>query len=248
LNNGTLTLTNSTVSNKPGDGIANNGTLTMTNSTVSGNAGGGIGNGGTLALTNSTASGNNGAGVRNEGGQVTVVSSTLSSNEDGVFSQGGTLTVTNSTVSGNAGLGIHSDQSETVVTHTTFTGNGSWGIWNNGSDLVGYGPMTVAESVVEDDCQDGPITSDGYNIESPGDTCGFDPDGTDKVDVTAEQLNLGPLADNSGPTMTHALEAGSVAIDVIPDAACEEDTDQRGQPRPETGGSMCDVGSFEVQP
>jgi hypothetical protein len=25
-------------------------------------------------------------------------------------------------------------------------------------------------------------------------------------------------------------------------------TDQRGEPRPETGGTMCDVGAFEVQP
>jgi hypothetical protein len=29
---------------------------------------------------------------------------------------------------------------------------------------------------------------------------------------------------------------------------CEVETDQRGEPRPETGGTLCDVGSFEVQP
>jgi len=52
--------------------------------------------------------------------------------------------------------------------------------------------------------------------------------------------------------MTHALEPGSVAIDQIPEADCLDadgeplTTDQRGEPRP--GGSMCDVGSFEVQP
>jgi hypothetical protein len=39
---------------------------------------------------------------------------------------------------------------------------------------------------------------------------------------------------------------GCVAIDVIPADMCEVDEDQRGEPRP--GGSMCDVGSFEVQP
>ena len=70
--------------------------------------------------------------------------------------------------------------------------------------------------------------------------------GTDQVDVTEEELNLGPLQDNGGPTMTHALGAGSVAIDVIPADACEVDEDQRGEPRP--GGTMCDVGAFEVQP
>ena len=41
---------------------------------------------------------------------------------------------------------------------------------------------------------------------------------------------------------------GSAAIDKIPAVDCEVDKDQRGQPRPETGGTMCDVGSVEVQP
>jgi hypothetical protein len=91
------------------------------------------------------------------------------------------------------------------------------------------------------------LVSHGYNIESPGDTCGFDQE-TDQVEVTAEQLNLGPLQDNGGPTGTHALGAGSVAIDQIPEADCEVDTDQRGEPRPAGTESKCDVGAFEVQP
>jgi hypothetical protein len=63
-------------------------------------------------------------------------------------------------------------------------------------------------------------------------------------------LKLGELAHNGGLTETHALGAGSVAIDVIP-AVDRVDTDgeplttdQRGEPR----DSMCDVGAFEVQP
>ena len=46
------------------------------------------------------------------------------------------------------------------------------------------------------------------------------------------------------------LGAGSVAIDVIPAEDCVDadgaplTTDQRGEPRPETGGTMCDVGAF----
>ena len=77
---------------------------------------------------------------------------------------------------------------------------------------------------------------------------------TDQDNVTAEQLNLGPLADNGGPTMTHALGAGSVAIDQIPEADCVDangqplTTDQRGEPRPEPGGTKCDVGAVELQP
>ena len=55
---------------------------------------------------------------------------------------------------------------------------------------------------------------------------------------------MGPLADNGGPTDTHGLLEGSVAIDQIPAVDCGVDEDQRGFPR----DSMCDVGAFEVQP
>ena len=60
------------------------------------------------------------------------------------------------------------------------------------------------------------------------------------------------LANNGGPTRTHALGALSPAIDGGP-AACLEDNgseivvDQRGEPRPDTG-NLCDVGAFELQP
>jgi len=72
----------------------------------------------------------------------------------------------------------------------------------------------------------------------------------DIIGTSDEPINplLGPLQDNGGPTMTHALGAGSVAIDHIPAVDCGVTTDQRGEPRPETGGDACDVGSFERQP
>jgi hypothetical protein len=107
--------------------------------------------------------------------------------------------------------------------------------------------------LIDNDCGGGTALSGGGNLESPGDTCGFDQP-TDQVNVSAEDLNLGPLQDNGGPTQTHALLPGSVALDKIPEADCLDadgaplTTDQRGEPRPETGGTMCDVGAFEVQP
>ena len=88
-------------------------------------------------------------------------------------------------------------------------------------------------------------TSGGGNLESPGNTCGFDQP-TDRVNISAEALRLGPLQDNGGPTKTRALGAGSVAIDAIPPDDCEVDEDQRGESRP--AGNGCDVGAFEVQP
>ena len=53
---------------------------------------------------------------------------------------------------------------------------------------------------------------------------------------------LGPLADNGGPTFTHALLAGSPAIDA---GDTLEPTDQRGEARP--FGLADDIGAFELQ-
>jgi hypothetical protein len=115
--------------------------------------------------------------------------------------------------------------------------------------------LTLRSSLVEGECV-GPIASSGYNIESPGDTCGLIHE-TDQVDVSADDLNLGPLANNGGSTMTHALltePTVSVAIDAIPVEDCVDSDeqrlteDQRGELRPETGGTRCDVGAFELQP
>ena len=56
---------------------------------------------------------------------------------------------------------------------------------------------------------------------------------------------LGPLADNGGPTRTHALLAGSPAIDTA--AGCPPPAaDQRGVARPR--GTACDIGAYEFQP
>ncbi len=198
LNNGTLTMANSTVSNKPGGGISNGGTLTMTNCTVSG----GIDNGGTLTMTNSTVSGDTG------------------------IDNGGTLTMTNSTLSGNMANDPENEGSGIA----------------NGLEAM----LTLANSLIDGDCSnEGVLTSNGYNIESPGDTCGFDQTG-DLVNITEGQLALGPLQNNGGLTETHALGADSDAINRIPAVDCGVTTDQRGEPRPV--GDGCDVGSFERQP
>jgi len=258
-NSGTLTLTDSTVSDNSDGGISNNGTLTLTDSTVSDNTaqvGGGITNNGTLTLTNSTVSGNTaqvyGGGISNNG-TLTLTNGTVSGNNAGrdgggiYISNTGTLTLTNGTVSGNTvgrdGGGIYNSGTLTL-TNGTVSGNTAidegYGIYNEGT-------VTLTNTLMDDPCAVNSPTSLGGNLESPGNTCGLNRT-TDQVNVSADDLKLGPLAANGGDTMTHALGAGSVAIDHIPAVDCEVDEDQRGQPRPETGGSMCDVGAFEVQP
>jgi hypothetical protein len=151
-NNGTLTLTDSTI-NSPGIGIFNSGTATLINVTLSRNRGG-ISNQGTLLLINTTVTGNSsgfGGGISNTG-TTTLINSTVSGNTSGGFGGGGIyntgiLTVTNSTVSGNLastpnppspntrgiGGGIYNSGIVTL-TNSTVSGNGAFvdggGIYN----------------------------------------------------------------------------------------------------------------------
>jgi hypothetical protein len=163
------------------------------------------------------------------------------------------LTITNSTISGNTGGAISNTSGTVMLRNATVSGGIS-----SGSGGAEASSIVTAATLVDGECTTvagGMVTwtSNGYNLESPGDTCGFDQTG-DQSGITEVQLNLGPLANNGGPTMTHKPGEGgfddgsSAAIDWIPGDACDLTEDQRGQPRPETDGTMCDVGAFEVQP
>jgi hypothetical protein len=135
---------NSNSSDQGGGGILNDGTLTVSNCTISGNSGtgsvnnegGGITNFGTLTLSSSTVSGNSaalGGGILNgDGNTLTVTNSTFSGNSatakgGGIYNLvGGTLTVTSSTFFGNSGGeggGIETNSSSTTITNTIVAGN-----------------------------------------------------------------------------------------------------------------------------
>jgi hypothetical protein len=212
----------------------------LTRSSVTGNAGRGIENGGTLTLTDVTVSDNEQEqGIFNFGGTLTMTNCTVSGNTDGGgITGGGTVTMTNCTVSGNAGPrpeggGIAVGGSVTL-TNCTVSGN-------SGRDIVFRGgTLTMMNTLVDGVCVEEiatEVTSNGYNIESPGDTCGFDQSG-----VSAVLLDLQPLANNGGPTQTHAITADSAAFNT---GTCKVDEDQRGVTRPQ--GPACDVGAFELE-
>ena len=271
-------------SGESGGGILNDGTLTVTNSTITGNTnvfdGGGVNNTttGIFTITNSTVSGNSadfGGGIRNDG-TVTVVNSTVSNNNSAALGGGlfndnsGTLTVTNSTISGNSsgtGGGIQNDNDGTVtVTNSTITGNTSGGGIDTSSG--GTASTTIKNSIVA-----GNTSSDlsGKNVEAAsinnliGDagSAGGLMDGVDGnivgnggVGTIVLSTVLDPmLANNGGPTLTHALLAGSPAIDAGSNAAATAaglTTDQRGPgfARIVNGGSTAtvDIGAFEFVP
>jgi hypothetical protein len=80
------------------------------------------------------------------------------------------------------------------------------------------------------------LTSGGNNVVTDT-TCA--PVASDRVVASA---GVSPLAANGGPTLTHALIAGSPALDAANPALCPA-TDQRGVARPQ--GLGCDAGSVE---
>jgi predicted outer membrane repeat protein len=152
--------------------------------------------------------------------------------------------VTNSTVSNNTagsqGGGI-SAGSYTTVTNSTLSGNSApFGGGIYGSPGTNEPAPTIANSIIANNPSGGncggTIMDDGNNFDDD-DTCGpgFAPI-TPDVDFDTE------LADNGGPTQTHALLEGSVAIDAAGD--CGLETDQRGYPR---NDGACDSGSYEYQ-
>ena len=147
-----------------GGGILNDGTLTVTNSTFSDNfadEGGGIFNqSGTLTVTNSTFSGNSapayGGGICDHGRTLTVIAnSTFSKNsagfDGGGILTGGTLTVTNSTFSGNSsadaylsgGGGGIGNIGTLAVTNSTFSKNSAK---NGGGGISSTGTASVTNS------------------------------------------------------------------------------------------------------
>src|SRR5262245_4783735 len=268
---GTLTITtctlsgNSTSFSGQGGAIRNTGTLTVTSSTLSGNSasgqGGGIANvGGTLTITSSTVSDNSssleGGGIWNSGGNVTVTSSTLSGNSSssqggGIFSNNGNLTVTNSTLSGNSssihGGGILGLGGMLTLMSSTLSGNSVGGF--GGGILHQVGGSAITNTILAGNTAGfagpdlfGVLTSQGHNLIGDGSGgSGF----TD-TDLVGTDPLLGPLQDNGGPTFTHALPPGSLALDAG-DNTDAPDFDQRGPGFPRIMGGQIDVGAFESQ-
>ena len=182
---------------------------------------------GPLDITTTTIAGNTalmGGGVHHVGdAPLDVTRSTLSGNfaegGGGLFTDGdGETTVENTTVSGNR-AGQHGGgllvSSRLVIRNSTVASNNAasgGGINNGGGDFVGDGTVFLANTIVANsptggNCM-GTMTSRGGNVDSV-DTCQFrelsDQPGTDPL--------LGPLAENGGPTRTHALLVGSPAQD-----------------------------------
>jgi hypothetical protein len=223
--------------------------LTMAGSTVFKNNakfGGGLYNTGFMEVQRTTIYDNTadfGGGTYNEG-LLSVDTSTISQNiankyGGGIYNVSG-IDVFNSSIVFN---GADADQS----------GGSAGGIFNAALDAVFNQRNTLvagnylAGSPVYDDCT-GTLNSFGRNLFWM--VVGCTVNTSSGSWTTLNSLGtIGPLQDNGGPTLTHALLAGSNAIDGgDPVMGCIDGqgtiaTDQRGQPR--VAGVRCDIGAFE---
>ncbi|MEM8858018.1 MAG: choice-of-anchor Q domain-containing protein, partial [Chloroflexota bacterium] len=245
-----------------GAGIRSFGQLTLETSTVvsntSGSNGGGIaqyGDAGNLQVTESTVAYNsaagNGGGIYHHSSNGTVSRSTLHHNSSGGNGGGlftdkanSSVSVSNSTISGNSapsgsGGGIYNNDanltvnSATVYTNSASTTGGIFGFYTNPTGGDTGLKNSIFAGNAGGDCG-GTVVNNGNNIVQDG-SCNGLGDQNDPM--------LAPLADNGGPTLTHAPMVGSLAID---EGATGLAMDQRGQARPI--GVADDIGAFEFLP
>ena len=218
-----------------GGGIFNSGTLSVVSSNVAynganyaGGGGGGILNEGTATLTDSAlflnGSAGAGGGIANAGG-ATLTNCTVSSNTalgggGGISNQQdvGVLLLNNCTITSNMSILGGVGNAGTATLNNTIVAD------SNSGDVVNRGTLTGSHNLIED------------GSGGPG-----------LVATVAGDPRLGPRANNGGGTVTHALLAGSPAINagntaLIPAGVTR---DQTGSAR--VVDSIVDIGAFEFR-
>ena len=237
----------STIANNPGvyygGGLAgyDNVVVTLENSTVSSNSsrdGGAIalGTSTSLVMTQSTVTGNQATTGPSPVGGVVMEGGAAPGSVGGLGSHGATVD------QGTTPWGIAKAPTDARVhgqtaTFGTASLTGTIVAGNGGADLAALSsilPVAATHALIG-------TTTYGVVVTDLGGS---------RVGVTAEQLALGPLADNGGPTLTHALLPGSVAIDAASATVPlfpGNQWDQRGPGHARVENGLADVGAFEVQ-
>ena len=246
-----------------GGGLYSSSSVDILGSTIAdneGSYGGGLSNSfGEMTIRNSLISGNLGSRATSGGG--------------GIYSSGdliiGNTTISgNSTIHGGGGL-IQGGTGSTSLYNVTITDNAADSDGINGGDGGGIfvGPdadLTLKHTIIagnfdpsapqlHPDCS-GALTSQGFNLIQ--DVSGCVLGGNNIGNKTGMAPLLDALGNNGGPTLTHALQPLSPAIDAGNSKGCRDEnnvlltTDQRGYVRPvegkKAGGVVCDIGAFEA--
>jgi hypothetical protein len=233
-----------------GGAFAYRGIARLYDSTVSGNRA-------TIDPANTHGSYDTGGGIFADNGGLAVRSILAGNYTDGsgggIASHAGFL-VGNSTISGNiaktkSGGGIFVRlNSAMTVNNSTITQNQA--VNGGGIYIAGTQPFDLQSTIVGGNVASGGaadlatesprvitgannlVISTSAGTTLPGDTLHSDP-------------LLLPLADNGGPTLTHALAPASPARDTGNNAA-NLNTDQRGAGHPRVAGMAADIGAFEA--
>ncbi len=245
------------------------GTMSVTRCTISNNfasgddfAGGGNGGGigtfrGSVIITSSTISGNSGS--------ISSYCNPVSGGGGGVYNFG-SMTISNCTISGNSvrangfcdygpnpvtmyGGGILNYGNLQITSSTIAHNSASSGNGPSGGGIYSSGDTTTDSSIIAlNSAPTGPDFTGGAALQSMGyNIIGNDADAiisskpTDQIGTPAAPIDplLGPLANNGGLTLTHALQSGSPAINHGDPGA--PPNDQRGYGR----AGVPDVGAFE---
>ncbi len=273
-----LTISHGASADGGGIYIGSNGSLTLNFCNVSNNTssftGGAIsaGNATTLNVTQSTFASNTaqygGMMYTYTNGTVNINQSTLTGNAasaagGGLYVESGsTFTSTNNTFSGNTtggNGGAIVNQATIVLTSNTITGNTA----GSGGGVANFGAATLSNNIVAlntassfapdlyaENFLMNPVTGT-YNLigVSDGSEGLNDPTNLRGTSLTPLDPSIGPLADNGGPNLTHALTFNSPAIDQ--GSASGLTIDQRGFARPindiliTDADDGSDIGAFE---
>lgn len=221
---------------------------------------------GTLTITGSAVADNEldsadvrwarGGGIAYFGPAARIENTTIENNRiagdtGGLHNLAPSLRLVNSTISGNSatrGVGGLYDVGTPVLDHATIalnrceTGVGGVLLRHGGVLLNSIVSANLAGGDAAADLAVGPGASVTGNHDLIGDA--------GKTQLPADTLYadplLLPLADNGGPTRTHALDPVSPAIDAG-GSAKDLDFDQRGEGFRRASGAAPDIGAFEVQ-
>ncbi|HET6246567.1 MAG TPA: right-handed parallel beta-helix repeat-containing protein [Tepidisphaeraceae bacterium] len=258
-----------------GEGSAVGCSISLSDCIVSGNSGGGIANisegedsGSFLNMTGCTISDNTdqGGGGLDNSDFATAVDCTFSGNTTIVGTYGGAifsgsqmLTLEDCTLSGNSasdGAAIYlvggiGDQGAATIEDCSICGNTS----TSGAAIESQIPTVIANTIVASNTgtsapdASGSFASRGNNLIGIIDSAATGFISSDRSGSIASplQADLGPLANNGGPTQTLLPAAGSPAVDagsvaLLPSGVA---TDERGLSRTVTG--MLDIGAVESE-
>lgn len=169
--------------------------------------------GSSLVLKNSTVSGN--VSTNTVGGIAAFTATSTFINDTIAFNTAATTHYLTDPRIFPAGVFAGGAMTNTIVAHNTLTGAVESDFGSGGIPISGVDNLIMATAA----------------------------DSTAPMGTLTADPMLGTLANNGGPTMTHALLSGSPAID----AGCgtTQQTDQRGSGFPRIWGPTTDIGSFE---